>query len=950
MTHTPEIRCARPHTRILQFISIILLMLLTAVSASGEGRLYRQVPSSEQTATGSLTVYDITRTPDGYTWLGTDRGLVRYDGEFVMSVSDAEGRPGRSPIKAVAPVGRGNLLAGTPNGVYLLRSNGGSYSAEPLLGGRKFSSTSALALDSCRAVIGGDEGMLIYNEQRDSVRHIRISHDALDLSNHIIDMAAANGHVFVLTKEGVFDVVLNDKGETIRNLDKDGALPSESPTSIAAAGGKVFVAGTTEGIFRITLPDGKVTPILPELRGRVMTSLAVSPDGTTLYIGTDGSGVVRMSVADEVVTGEIRHSSLDPHGPRSNQVYSLFTDRRGEVWMGYYQGGADYTPSKEGPFTLIDNPHTFNTRGVAVRALCLTEGYIVIGTREGVVIFDTSLRTARHIRAPHLRSEMVISLLNHNGKVLLGTYGGGLHTLDPSTGTIGTPASLRGEDVFINGNVFSIASDGNGNIWAGTDKGLYRISGDGKTERFTSYNSALPEGNVYGIFFDSKGKGWICAEKGLALYDPRQQRLRTDLFPISFPKDVRFRTVYEDRGGRLYFVPESGHVFTCMPDFSDERILDRSLLADTEAKGVVEDRDGNIWVSTNRGLFRLDKDGSVLRFGTSAGLPSAGFLQGQPQVDANGDIWFGNSEGLVKLAREEIKDYLTPPAVPVPTLVKGDGRLLESLPFREEGSREYTLTLPQYYNTVKLCFSTFTYAIEDPVDFEYSIDGNDWVRFSGELCTSLYALSPGSHRLLVRSAKDTEGESGVTTVVIKVPYPWHWRVIFILVAIVAVLTGIFIYRYLRHRRQASAPVAAEVNQVPQAGESVAEEKRKYVSNNLSRTEAREISHKVDEVMAREKPYLNSELKLVNLAEMVGVSGHKLSQFFSQHKGKTFYDYINGYRIEEFKRIVREEGGRNYTLTAMAEKAGFSSRASFFRYFKNVEGISPGEYLKREGKE
>jgi YesN/AraC family two-component response regulator len=61
---------------------------------------------------------------------------------------------------------------------------------------------------------------------------------------------------------------------------------------------------------------------------------------------------------------------------------------------------------------------------------------------------------------------------------------------------------------------------------------------------------------------------------------------------------------------------------------------------------------------------------------------------------------------------------------------------------------------------------------------------------------------------------------------------------------------------------------------------------------------------------------------------------------------TFYDYINRFRVDEFKKIVTKQGVDSLTLFALAEKAGFSSRASFFRYFKEIEGISPGEYIKK----
>jgi transcriptional regulator GlxA family with amidase domain len=98
-------------------------------------------------------------------------------------------------------------------------------------------------------------------------------------------------------------------------------------------------------------------------------------------------------------------------------------------------------------------------------------------------------------------------------------------------------------------------------------------------------------------------------------------------------------------------------------------------------------------------------------------------------------------------------------------------------------------------------------------------------------------------------------------------------------------------------------------------------------------------------MKAEKPFLNSDMKIADLAALTNVSSHKLSYIFSQYMNVSFYDYVNRFRVDEFKRVVAEQGVNSLTLSALAEKAGFSSRASFFRYFKEIEGISPGEYIK-----
>ena len=80
-------------------------------------------------------------------------------------------------------------------------------------------------------------------------------------------------------------------------------------------------------------------------------------------------------------------------------------------------------------------------------------------------------------------------------------------------------------------------------------------------------------------------------------------------------------------------------------------------------------------------------------------------------------------------------------------------------------------------------------------------------------------------------------------------------------------------------------------------------------------------------MRQKKPYIRSDLKIGDLAEELGTSAHAMSFLFNQYLKKKYYDYIN------------------YTLTARSEKCGFSSRASFFRHFKNHTGITPNEYIK-----
>lgn len=939
-------------TYIIHILTILSAALTAAFTAKAEGRLYEHVPAVEgMEVQQGFTTYDIARTNDGFIWFATDHGLIRYDGEHAVRV-DLYGHENEDQsVKAVTPHAGGGLIAAGKTGIFRIQTSGHSHKITDLLGGQPFPATCAVWIPEKLSLIGGDEGIMIFKKDGKPER-VTPGRGVLDNSNKVVDMARGKDGIYVLTKGDIFR--LNPDNLTTTRIGESGVAATLGGSVLAATDRNLYIGTSGNGIWRLDLQTGKVGEAFGFPKGNVVTSMRMNHDGTVLYVGTDGGGVTKIDLNTEKIISNTRHIATDPISPSSNQVYSLYTDKGDHLWVGYYENGVDYTPSWNGPFELIDDPAVFNTRGVPVRALSICDGRITIGTRNGITVFERNCSTAWSISAPALRSEMVLSLLDLNGKTYIGTYGGGLQILNPVTRQVSDIPITGPNSVFTSGNIFSLASDKEGTLWMGTNQGLLKKLPSGEVKSFTSSNSGLPDGNVYGIFFDSEGKGWICTESGLCVYDPDQEKLRTDLFPSSFPRNTRFRTVYEDSRHRLYFVPEQGMVISTKLDLSDIQTLDLPLSENVDAKGVVEDKSGNIWITTNRGIYRFDSEGKTVRFGLASGLPSPVFLQGQPVSDAEGHIWFGNSAGLLRLTESEIDSSIEARRAPVPTILKVNGVATDLVPQPSGKDGSYLIELDKASNTIKIDFSTFTYALEEPEAYVYSLDGGEWHHFSKELSLTFYELSPGKHELKVRSANDTEGEGGITVVKIHVPYPMLWYVLIgLLIALIVVPVLVWVRIARRRQREdlrkesetTAAAAAAAAAAVPAPPEQEPEQRHKYASNTLSRNEAREIARKVEEVMQKEKPYLNADLKVADLAALVGVSGHKLSQFFSQHKGQTFYDYVNKFRVEEFKHLVKEDKNRVLTLSAMAEKAGFSSRASFFRHFKNIEGISPGEYLK-----
>lgn len=160
------------------------------------------------------------------------------------------------------------------------------------------------------------------------------------------------------------------------------------------------------------------------------------------------------------------------------------------------------------------------------------------------------------------------------------------------------------------------------------------------------------------------------------------------------------------------------------------------------------------------------------------------------------------------------------------------------------------------------------------------------------------------------------------------------------------LVAWYMHRHQQHRRMLESLKAEAASLAQSAVEAEEEKKRnRYRTTRLSAEECRRILKVLDAVMRKEKPYTNTDLKSSDLATLAGCSSHDLSYVFNQHLEKSFYDYVNEYRVEEFKRLVAGIDTSRYTLSAMAEQCGFSSRASFFRHFKAITGSTPAEYMR-----
>jgi len=96
-------------------------------------------------------------------------------------------------------------------------------------------------------------------------------------------------------------------------------------------------------------------------------------------------------------------------------------------------------------------------------------------------------------------------------------------------------------------------------------------------------------------------------------------------------------------------------------------------------------------------------------------------------------------------------------------------------------------------------------------------------------------------------------------------------------------------------------------------------------------------------MDKEKPFLNNELTLSELAGAIGIYKHYLTQILNDKLNKNFYEFVNHYRVEEFKSQLNNPKSKKFSFLGLALNSGFNSKSSFNRIFKDLTGLTPSQY-------
>ena len=121
---------------------------------------------------------------------------------------------------------------------------------------------------------------------------------------------------------------------------------------------------------------------------------------------------------------------------------------------------------------------------------------------------------------------------------------------------------------------------------------------------------------------------------------------------------------------------------------------------------------------------------------------------------------------------------------------------------------------------------------------------------------------------------------------------------------------------------------------------------RYRRSGLDQGKSSSIIDQADQIMIQEKPWKNPKLNLQALADMIDISTNHLSQSINENRNLNFFEYVNEFRVEEFKKKIQNPQNNHLTLLGIAYDCGFNSKSSFNHIFKSKTGFTPSVYKKQ----
>lgn len=771
----------------------------------------------------------IAQDKAGFLWVGTEQGLVRWDG-YQYRVYRAD----RSSPRSLADNYIQRLHVDSHGTLWIATASGGLSRYDPR-----------------------EDRFINYSAATEGLSD--------DVVNEIADDAA--GGVWVATAHGLDDVTA-ERGviDHVQHEDSDStSLPSSNITTVFRDSKGRLWMGALGAVIRQDVPKGPFVKVpLPAPADVALTAASLTEGGDgTIWVGTTfGAYIIHpdsRGVNPEVVPGT-----------QGNQILSIAETRRGEMWLGTYGNGV--LAVDEASFAIrhiVNDP--FLQQGLDEDTLWTiyrdSAGGMWVGTNRGLSRHDPNhsaiLTVFGAVSRPRGISDGDVEAVMPapNGQLWLGLGARGVDILDPVAGRVAemrTAFDTNGRSVPL-GEVTDLVATDNGDVFFCTRAGLYRkrsadkrpvqialpgtVSirtavvrsetgslwlgsmrdglwtlrlGEGGHAQAWAGSNELTDRRITALQKDTSGGLWVGTMNGLNHIDPVSRSVERIGSSAQDPHALAAPNVgalMMDRDGRLWVGTLGGGISILDGRSADGRPHFRYLgltegLPNLNVDKMLQTATGEVWVATDDGLAAIDAERFSIRALRAAdGVAITSYWLNSGAITGDGTVVFGGAGGLtlvrpVPLSRDKYQH------VAAVSEVRVAGK---PVPWSgQDGLSGLPIEITPKGNSFAVEFSALEYAAPERIRYEYRLEGYDhaWIETDFAHRVAAYTnIPPGSYLLRIRSS-NADGDWGSTalSVPVHVQAAWYQTIWLKVTALIVVLGALRLLlqtrtAYLRKRQR-----------------------------------------------------------------------------------------------------------------------------------------------------
>lgn len=801
--------------------SLILVLFILCYVKAAECQLVSYIGIDQGLSNNSVRC--IYQDHKGFLWFGTYDGLNRYDGYSFKVFRNKFSDPGsliNNYIFSIEEDGLSNMWIGTHGGACIYNDLSGKFSDVKYLS--RQSGRAEKITVGVRVIRSGPKGkmllgtlgmgLLLKDRTEKPAIAIPLINGTAKLWDYDVQTIRTDsrGRFWVFIPQVGLCMLSNDSSKlTIISSSLKNAYCIEPDPE-----GNVWI-GTGDGLFFYQDKLGVMTKVLDQGKGKLtfskVSDMILDKQGQ-LWMTINGGGINIYNTLSRTVS-YLR--SDNGRSPLSNDAaYTLYKDRDNRYWVGVLNGGVNVIDPQKERFKTIAHepadPHSLPKK--AIYALYEgIDGDVWIGTEgAGIAIWDRKAKTFSQLKNEtgndHSLSDNFVTTIISDGEknIWAGTFFNGVNRYNASTRSFERYKCINPLSNTENRVISTMCEDQDKQIWVGTLKGdgingaLYTF--DKKDNRFVAFDTGLSD--LWALTPDDEGRLWAGTLTQLVQIDRKNKKHR--FFELGY----YLRNIFEDQKHNFWIGTEGGGLV--LFDRSRSAIVARYTtedgLCNNSVLNILEDGQGDLWLSTFNGLSKFDpRTKKFKNYYKSDGLQSNQFHYNSKALLKTGELVFGGIEGINIFHPEKIADINSAPKLVLSGIAVNNQAVEKNTAWVKKISADAIKKIEVPYDKAVLSFdfTALEYTAPDKIKYAYYMEHWDhgWTYSENARSANYTHLDEGNYVFRVKST-NAEGRwmPAELSLAIHVLPPWYrswWAYCLYLGGVIA---GIYAYLFY-HKKQ-----------------------------------------------------------------------------------------------------------------------------------------------------